>query len=71
MPRLVPDWRDAWRWYSTHCLAIAFAMQATWLELPPEFKALAPDWLIHAMTMLALVCGFVGRLLDQPQKASP
>lgn len=66
--RLVDDWRDAWRWYSTHCALIAFALQATWMELPPEFKASTPAWAIHAMTMVALMLGFIGRLIEQPRR---
>ena len=69
--QLVDDWRDCWRWYSTHCLAIAAALQGVWLELPPDLKSALPAWTIHAITMLVLVCGFFGRLLEQPRGAPP
>ena len=68
-PRLVPDWRDCWRWYSSHCMWITVALQGAWLELPVEMKASVPTWGIHAITIVLLVLGFFGRLVDQPRRA--
>lgn len=65
---LVDDWRQCWRWFSTHALAVAVALQATWLELPPEWKAAVPAQLVHFMTIGVLVMGFLGRLLRQPDR---
>lgn len=65
MPRLVDDWRDCWRWFSTHALAAAIALQAAWMELPASWTAQAPDWVVHGLTIAVLVLGFVGRLVAQ------
>lgn len=62
----VEDWRQCWRWFSTHALAITIALQATWLELPSEWRAVVPAQLVHVMTIAVLILGFLGRLMRQP-----
>ncbi len=62
---LVADWRQCWRWFSTHALALAVALQAAWLEMPDEMKEGLPAELVHVLTIIVLVLGFIGRLLPQ------
>lgn len=56
--KLVNDAKDWWRWNSVHMAAIISALPAVWMQLPPEFKALVPDWAfgpIGVVTFLAMV----------------
>lgn len=63
--KLIPNWRDAWKWFSVQSMAIAMALQGTWLSLPVALQSKVPsDW-VFGMTIAVLVLGFFGRLVDQ------
>ncbi|MBX6361103.1 MAG: hypothetical protein IRZ03_13605 [Acidobacterium ailaaui] len=63
-PRLVPYWRDAWRWFSVHSMALAMAVQGAWLMVPDDLRdhlqRVAP-W----VSITILVFGLIGRLIEQ------
>ena len=64
--RLIPDWKNAWRWHSTQILAALTVAPLVWAELPDDLKAkIPPDWYPWIIGGIALA-GFVGRLRDQP-----
>ena len=52
-------------WNVVMALATAMALQATWLELPEDWKLMVPAQAVHVMTLLVLALGFLGRLLRQ------
>ena len=63
--RLVPDYRDAWRWFSVQAFAILAALPLVWLNLPPDIKAfIPPKYGVYIAAAIALG-GLVGRLVDQ------
>ena len=66
-PKLIPNWRKAWRMLSVQIPALNAALLATWASLPDRFQDAYPvPWLMG--TVLALiVMGVVGRLIDQPK----
>ena len=66
--KLVDDWRDWWRWYSSHCIGAALALQGAWLEVPDDLRASVPSWALQGITAALLVLGFVGRLVNQERK---
>lgn len=68
-PKLVPDWRKAWRWFSMQAMAVSTAILATWALLPADLKARLPDDVGLVAAIVALVAGMVGRLVDQGPKA--
>jgi len=59
---LVDDAKDWWKWNSVHLAAIVSALPAVWMQLPPEFKAMVPDWAfapIGILTFLGMVAARV------------
>lgn len=63
---LVPEWRNALRMFSVQAMVLAGAVQAAWVSVPPEWQAQVPsDWLRWG-TMVLMVLGVAGRLIDQP-----
>lgn len=63
--KMVPNVGRAWRWFSVQAMVLATAVQGAWLALPAEMKATVPDRLVMAATIVLLVLGVVGRLVDQ------
>jgi ABC-type uncharacterized transport system permease subunit len=63
--RLVPDWREAWSWFSVQSLAILAALPIVWGMLPADLKAWVPaGWEPYILLAVALG-GLAGRLIDQ------
>lgn len=69
--RLIKNWRDIWRWYSTHGMALAVALLAAWAALPEKMQdAFSPlELKISAIALILL--GLGGRLIDQTKKDAP
>lgn len=66
--KLIPNWRDAWRWFSVQALAILAAEPLVWAQLPADVKAmLPPDWRTIFFVTIAFG-GILGRLVDQSGK---
>lgn len=66
---LLPDWKEAWRWASMRCMAVAMALQGTWVFLPDDLRERAPEEVITGMTLFILFFGFVGRIFQKKEKA--
>lgn len=63
--RLVPNWKSCWRWISINCMVIATAIQGTWIYIPDDMRAQVPHNIVHLLTILMLVLGLAGRLIQQ------
>lgn len=64
--KLIPDWKDFWRWHSTHIAALAAAMPSAWVMMPDDLKGYVPvEWMpyIGGVMFMAFL---IGRLRDQP-----
>lgn len=68
-PKLVADWKRAWRWFSVQAMVVSTAILSTWAVLPADMKAKLPDELGLYAAIATLVLGVVGRLVDQGPKA--
>lgn len=63
--KLVPDWKQAWRWFSVQALAAIIALPMVWAMLPADAKAFLPaGWEPWVLVSLA-AAGLVGRVIDQ------
>lgn len=63
--RPVADWRRSWRWFSMAIPTINMAFLSTWALLPQKFQdALPLPWLLP-ITIVLIVLGMAGRLIDQ------
>lgn len=66
-PKLIANWRKAWRMLSVQIPAINAAFIATWAALPQKFQDAYPlPWALGTVLVL-LVLGVVGRLVKQPK----
>lgn len=63
--RLVPDWHEAWRWFSVQALAAIIALPIVWVALPADAKGWVPDSWHTPILILLAAAGLVGRLVDQ------
>lgn len=64
-PILVPDWRQAWRWFSIQLLALTGALQVAWETLPADALSVIPqDWRGY-ITLGLILAAIIGRLIDQ------
>lgn len=70
-PRLIPNWRRAWRMLSVQAQAAALAVIGGWQALPDDMRAAVPQWAVFALAMALLVAGIAGRLIDQPKTREP
>lgn len=72
--RLVPDWRQAWRWNSMHAMGGTGILISAWEALPNTMKQDFPVRWVIALAIVMLAMGVVGRLRDQnppqPEKRS-
>lgn len=66
LPKLVVNWKSAWRWWSIRFSAAAVVAEGAWATVPPEvlaeFLEPATERKITAALILAAI---VGRLVDQ------
>ncbi len=63
--KLIDNWREALKAYSTWALGAVVAIPAIWLQVPDELKALIPAQGMAKITVLVAVAGLIGRFVDQ------
>ena len=67
--RLVPDWREAWKWFSVQAMAILAALPVVWMSLPADLKAHVPNEWGLVIFIIVAIGGIGGRVIDQKPKA--
>lgn len=67
-PKLIEDWRSAWKWASVRFQTAAVAVQGAWLSLSDDMKADFPKHAINVLTVVLLIMGIGGRLIKQVPK---
>lgn len=65
--KLIPDWKQAPRWFSTQAMAFAGILQAAWFGIPDDLKASVPQEWVAGLTAALMVLGILGRIVDQPK----
>ncbi len=68
--KLIDDWKQAYKWASTRCMALAAAVQATWVSIPEETRQQVPGYLVSGVTIGLLVFGVVGRITQKSDNAA-
>ena len=66
-PRLIPQWKRAWRMFSVQAQALAVAVLGGWQALSDDLRATIPPWAVVTLATVLLLAGIVGRLIDQPK----
>lgn len=69
--RLVPNWKRAWRWLSVQAMLLAVSLQGAWMAMPDEMRASVSPNVVQAFTIVLLVLGVIGRMVDQSPKDKP
>ncbi|MFB2539061.1 hypothetical protein [Acinetobacter sp. c3-l95] len=67
--KLVKNWRDCWKWFSTWAFAMIVFLAST--PLPPEVMALLPESIQHNLIAIVAVCGLLLRFINQSKTSSP
>lgn len=70
-PTLVDNARSAWRWFSVQAMVLAGAIQGAWVFIPEDMRISIPPGIVQWTTIVLLVLGVVGRLVDQTPKGPP
>lgn len=65
--RLVPDWKQCWRWNSMHAMSSAGTLIGAWEALPRTMQQDFPVKWVIALALVILALGVIGRLRDQGQ----
>ena len=63
--RLIDEWKSAWKFASVNCMALAAAIQGTFMSLSDDMKAALHHNLFHIATIIVLVAGIGGRLVTK------
>lgn len=66
--KLLPNWKDAWKWVSVQIAALAASIQAAILIFP-SIKDYLSDGVTHAVGLVLLVSLIAARLIDQNKPA--
>ncbi len=67
--KLIDNWGETLRAYSTWALGAVVAIPTLWLQIPEELKALIPAQGMAKITVVVAVAGLIGRFIDQGHKA--
>ena len=46
--KLIDDWKQVWKWYSTHAMVIYMALVSYYVSLEPTVKEQIPNWMLYA-----------------------
>lgn len=63
--KLVSDWKQAWRWYSVNCPALAAALLAAWATLPDVMQNTFTPVELKSAAIVLIALGVGGRFVDQ------
>lgn len=64
--KLVDDWKDVWKWHSTHFMILLGAVPTVWMQIPDDAKAMIPSGVQPWVPAALLVAGLFGRIRAQP-----
>lgn len=62
---LVSDWKNAWRWYSIHAIAITAAAPVAMTAAENYLGCSFPLWVKGVVAGVLFITGVVGRLVPQ------
>lgn len=65
--KLIDNWKNIWKWYSTHAVVIYTALVSYYAQMPAVDKASLPLWVIYLIQAVIVVSFIVGRLIKQEQ----
>lgn len=66
-PKLVPDAKKSWRWFSMQAMTLNLGVLTTWSALPEDLKSTIPESWVLGIAIVVTLAGIIGRLVDQPE----
>lgn len=63
--KFVENAKQCWKWFSVQAMALAGALQGTWMTIPEDLKSQVPANAVHYITLGLVFAGIVGRLVKQ------
>lgn len=69
--KLVPNACRLHRAFSVQAMTMAAAIQGAWPAVPEDLKVALPHNLVHWVSIVLLVAGIIGRMVDQGSITEP
>lgn len=66
--KLVPNWKNGWKWLSVHLMAFGAAIEGAWAQFPDSMRGFIPEKYAHLAALSVFVSGIVARFIDQSGK---
>lgn len=63
--KLIDDWKQVWKWYSTHAMVIYMALVSYYVSLEPTVKEQIPNWMLYTSIVIAGVTFIIARITQQ------
>lgn len=75
-PKLIPRWRECWRWYSQHINMALVSVAPIWMTFPEDWRTKAletPGFVTGVIIVMSVLgaLGFIGRIVDQGSAEKP
>lgn len=67
--QLIENAGQAWKMLSVQFMALAAILQGVWPAIPESVKASMPPSIVHWVSVVLLVAGIIGRVIQQPSLA--
>lgn len=67
MVKLVPNWRDLWRFSSTWTSGVGFSVLTVWTIMPPAVRDVVPDWIEVVVGATLFGSVLLARITEQPK----
>jgi len=63
--KLIPNWKQLYKFSSVQFMIAAGALQSVWVELPADIKADLPKNIVHFVSLALLIGGVIARAIKQ------
>ena len=68
--KLIDDWKQVWKWYSTHAMVIYMGLVSYYVSLEPTVKEQIPDWMLYTGIVIAGITFIIARIVKQGETTS-
>lgn len=68
--KLISDWKQVWKWYSTHAMVIYMALVSYYVSLEPTVKEQIPNWMLYIGIVVAGITFIIARTVKQGETTS-
>ncbi len=68
--KLIDDWKQVWKWYSTHAMVVYMALVSYYVSLEPTVTEQIPNWMLCTGIVFAGVTFIIARIVKQGETTS-